>query len=630
MYSWKSVLITIGLLFALKIWNPMFIENISWSWFDYLHSTHSVEEYNPDSGLPEIVLVDIDEKSVEVHGQLPFPRKIYADKLLEEHYSNTYVFTQVFSEPDRFGGDEEFATALVNRLSILASAPTIQTEKGSSPFVGTSTLGGGDVRNAVWGTTGVLSPIPILEGNTYGVGVTTATPSISGTPNFDGTIRSAPLLMQVDGDVYPSLAVEVLRAYTSEESYQLKVTDEVGVEWVRIGRQPPIATTPQGDLMISYWNKFKRYSFTDKLPENVILVFGVTAEGYNNPVSTPMGVMYPHEVQANLIQTALTGVQIQQSYFLEFVETVLLLSVLLIVLVMVYKLPTALSGSLSLVLVGLQVGGSFYIWSSSLVLFDTFFSSMASLIVFGHASFNKYYITFQEKQQIKKQFQKYLSPDMIEELQKHPEKLKLGGDRKELSFLFADIVGFTPISEAYMKNDDPEGLVLLINRFLDGMSKIVLANGGTIDKFMGDCLMAWWGAPLDCPNHAEMAIKSAMEIEILTEQMNRDIIEEGLDLPPVVIGTGINTGQCIVGNMGSEERFDYSVVGDAVNLAARLEVQTRTYDTPILFSEFTKEQIDIDWKYIDEINVKGKEIPVKIYAPLFGAEKELRKLQKTP
>ena len=629
MYSWKSVLITIGLLFTLKIWNPMFIENISWSWFDYLHSTHSVEEYNPDSGLPEIVLVDIDEKSVEVHGQLPFPRTIYANKLLEEHYSNTYVFTQVFSEPDRFGGDEEFAGALVNRLSILASAPTIQTEKGSSPFVGTSTLGGGDVKNAVWGTLGVLSPIPVLEGNTYGVGVTTATPSISGTPNFDGTIRSAPLLMQVNGDVYPSLAVEVLRAYTGEESYQLKVTDEVGVEWVRIGRQPPIATTPQGDLMISYWNKFKRYSFTDTLPENVILVFGVTAEGYNNPVSTPMGVMYPHEVQANLIQTALTGVQIQQSYFLEFVETVLLLSVLLIVLVMVYKLPTALSGSLSLILVGLQVGGSFYIWSSSLVLFDTFFSSMASLIVFGHASFNKYYITFQEKQQIKKQFQKYLSPDMIEELQKHPEKLKLGGDRKELSFLFADIVGFTPISEAYMKNDDPEGLVLLINRFLDGMSKIVLANGGTIDKFMGDCLMAWWGAPLDCPNHAEMAMKSAMEIELLTEQMNKDIKEEGIDLPPVVIGTGINTGQCIVGNMGSEERFDYSVVGDAVNLAARLEVQTRTYDTPILFSEFTKNQIDIDWKYIDEINVKGKEIPVKIYAPLFGAEKELRKLQKT-
>ena len=169
--------------------------------------------------------------------------------------------------------------------------------------------------------------------------------------------------------------------------------------------------------------------------------------------------MYPHEVQAHHIQTALSGVQIQQSYYLESLESVLL-SVMIMILVMVYKLPTALSGIMSLTLVGLQIFGSYYIWTSELVLFDTFFSSLASLVVFGHASFNKYYVTFQEKQQIKKQFQKYLSPDMIEELQKDPSKLRLGGDRKELSFLFADIVGFTPISEAYMKNDDPEGLVL--------------------------------------------------------------------------------------------------------------------------------------------------------------------------
>jgi adenylate cyclase len=179
-----------------------------------------------------------------------------------------------------------------------------------------------------------------------------------------------------------------------------------------------------------------------------------------------------------------------------------------------------------------------------------------------------------------------------------------------------------------MKNDDPEGLVLLINRFLDGMSKIVLANGGTIDKFMGDCLMAWWGAPLECPNHAMMAMKSAMEIELLTEQMNKDIKEEGIELPPVVIGTGINTGQCIVGNMGSEERFDYSVVGDAVNLAARLEVQTRTFDTPILISEYTYSQLqDIPCERIDEIRVKGKEEPVTIYVPLFDGK--VRKLKKT-
>ena len=179
-----------------------------------------------------------------------------------------------------------------------------------------------------------------------------------------------------------------------------------------------------------------------------------------------------------------------------------------------------------------------------------------------------------------------------------------------------------------MKKDDPEGLVELINLFLDRMTKVILANGGTIDKYMGDCIMAFWNAPLPCENHAEMALKSAMEIELLTEELNKELKEQGLELPPVVIGTGINTGPCIVGNMGSESRFDYSVVGDAVNLGARLEVQTRTYDTPILISAYTHEQIEnIECIRLDEIKVKGKDEPVEIFAPLFGAD--IRKLQKT-
>jgi adenylate cyclase len=624
-YSWKTVLVTVALLFGLKIWNPYLIENITWSWFDYLHQSKEIEQVD------NIVLVDIDEKSLQKYGQYPWPRNIYADIMLESHYTNTHVFTQLFKNPDRFGGDEAFAEGLVNRLSILSAAPTTQLDTGSAPFVKTSVFGDGEIKDHIWSFSGIASPVDILKQNSYGSGVTVTTPSISGTPNFDGTIRSAPLVVSANDVVYPSVALEVLRAFGDHRNYQTRVTQEAGIEWIRMGRSPPIETTSTADVQIGYWFNFERISAVD-LPssdlEGKILIWGLTAEGLNNPVSTPMGVMYPHKVQASFLQTVLQEVRIQQSYYLEFLSLALLLTVLLGILVMVYRLPTAVAGIASLVFVGFQVGGSLYWWSSSLVLFDTFYSSIASILVFGHASFNKYYTTYQLKELIKKQFQKYLSPDMIEELQKHPEKLKLGGDRKELSFLFADIVGFTPISEAYMKNDDPEGLVLLINRFLDGMSKIVLANGGTIDKFMGDCLMAWWGAPLDCPDHAQMALKSAIEIELLTEQMNIDIEREGLDLPPVVIGTGLNTGPCIVGNMGSEERFDYSVVGDAVNLAARLEVQTRTYDTPILMSEFTKKQVDCEWQYIDEINVKGKSIPVKIYAPLIN--KELRKLQKTP
>ena len=611
MYSWKSVLVTIALLLTLKIWNPYFIENISWTWFDYLHQSQEIVQVD------DIVLVDIDERSLEEFGQYPIPRGIYRDLLLNSHFSNTSVFTILFSEPDRDPlQDEILSEGLVNRLTIISSSPTIQKDSGSAPFVGNSTFGGGDAKNWLWNFSGITSPLKILQDNTYGVGVSVATPSVTGTPNFDGTTRSAPLIVTANNQVYPSIALETLRALKDQPSYQTKITPEMGVESIRMGRDKPISTTPTSDVMVSYWNGFQRISAVD-LPdsnlENKILVWGLTAEGLNNPVSTPVGVMYPHEVQAHLIQTVLTGVQIKQSYYLELLESVLLLISLIMIMVMVYKLPTALSGVVSLGLVVLQVGGSYYIWTSELVLFDTFFSSMASLVVFGHASFNQYYTTYKLKEEIKKQFQKYLSPDMVDALAKDPSLLKLGGDRKELTFMFMDICGFTPISEHYMKQDDPEGLVELINKFLDMQTKIILNNGGTIDKYMGDCIMSFWNAPLDCPEHAELAVKSAEEILIATKELNDEL--KPLGLPPINVGIGINTGECIVGNMGSELRFDYSVIGDAVNLGARLESQTRNYDgVDVLLGEETYRQCPSrTFSEVDRITVKGKSEPVTVY-----------------
>ena len=613
MYSWKTVLVTIGLLFGLKIWSPYIVENIQWSWFDTLHRT--VEKQVVD----DIVLVDIDEKSLERFGQYPWPRDVYADLMWESDPSNTHVFAIKFSEEDRFGGDEIFANALVNRLSILAAAPTSQKDTGSAPFVNTSIFGGGDIKDSVWNFSGISSPIRILQDNTYGVGVTVATPSVKGTSNFDGTVRSAPLLVTANDQVYPSIALETLRAFFNQPNYQTRVTPEVGIEWIRMGRQPPIETTPTSDILISYWNEFQRVSASelDRLPlTNKILVWGLTAEGLNNPSSTPVGVLYPHEVQANIIQTVLQEVRIQQSYYLEFLEVVLLLIVLLGILVVVYKLPTVLSGIVSLGIVGFQLGGGYYIWSSNLILFDSFYSSIASLIVFGHASFNKYYVTYQLKEQIKKQFQKYLSPDMVEELQKDPSKLKLGGERKEMTFMFMDICGFTPISEAYKNKDDPEGLVELINKFLDMQTKIIINNRGTIDKYMGDCIMSFWNAPLDCEDHADLAVKSALEVLEATKELNEEL--KPLNLPPINVGIGISTGECIVGNMGSEIRFDYSVIGDAVNLGARLEGQTRNYDgVDVLLSERTYQCCpNRAFTEVDRILVKGKSEKVRIYTPL--------------
>ena len=613
MYNWKTVLLTIVALVGVKIWSPYLIDNVRWSYFDVLHETKETQK------VEDILLVNIDEKSIEKYGQYPFPRDIYADTLWETHHSNTHVFNILFAEPDRFGGDEVFANALENRLTILSSAPTIQKETGNAPFVNTSVFGDGNIQDHVWNFPGLVSPEPNLQRSAWGMGVTVATPSVANTPNFDNTTRSIPLVIQANGQLYPSLGFEVLRAYYDQPNYQTRVTQDAGIEWVKMGRDKPIATTSSGDLMVSYWNEFDSISFADLREsdiENKILVYGLTAEGLSNPISTPKGAMYPHEVQAHLIQTVSTGVQIQQSYYFEFLETVLLVIVLLLILVSVYRLPTAFSAITCLGIVAIQVGGSFYVWSSNLVLFDIFWSSISSIVVFGHASFNKYYRTYQEKIQIKKQFQKYLSPEMVEELQKDPSKLKLGGERKEMTFMFMDICGFTPISEAYKNNDDPEGLVELINKFLDVQTKIIINNRGTIDKYMGDCIMAFWNAPLDCEDHADLAVKSALEVLEATKELNEEL--SPLNLPPINVGIGISTGECIVGNMGSEIRFDYSVIGDAVNLGARLEGQTRNYEgVDLLLSERTYQRCPSRaFTEVDRILVKGKSEKVRIYTPL--------------
>ena len=619
MYNWKTVLLTLGVLVGLKIWSPYLVDNVKWSYFDVLH------QQKESQLVDNILLVDIDEKSLDKYGQYPWPRNIYADIMLDSHYTNTHVFTQVFNQPDRFGGDSRFAEGLVNRLSILSAAPTSQKDTGSAPYVKTSVFGGGDIKDSIWNFSGMSAPIKILQDNTYGVGVTVSTPPLPDTPNFDGTVRSAPLIVSANDQIYPSVALETLRAFYDQPNYQTRVTPEVGIEWIRMGRQPPIETTSTSDVMITYWNDFDRISASDLTEKTLhghdgisdkILIWGMTAEGFNNPVSTPKGVMYPHEVQANLLQTVISGKTIQNNFLLDFVEIVLVIGLGLLVLLLVYQTPTYVSGILSIGTIGLSVGVSYWLWIEYLILFDALYSALTGIVVFGHASFNKYFVTYKLKEQIKGQFKKYLSPEMVDKLANNPELLKLGGDRKEMTFMFIDIVGFTPISEAYKNRDDPEGLVNLVNRFLDMQTKIILKYGGTIDKYMGDCIMAFWGAPLDCEDHPSKAVESAREIIDATEQLNIEL--EPLKLPPINVGIGINTGDCIVGNMGSELRFDYSVIGDAVNLGARLEAQAargKYLNNKVLISEFTYMKCpDISFTKVDTIKVKGKEEPITIYS----------------
>jgi len=252
------------------------------------------------------------------------------------------------------------------------------------------------------------------------------------------------------------------------------------------------------------------------------------------------------------------------------------------------------------------------------ILIDVSWSLISQFVTASVAFYLNYRTQFKLRQQIKKQFETYLDPRQVAILQKNPELLKLGGERKEMTFLFMDICGFTPISEHYKNNDDPEGLVLLVNEFLNKMTNIILANGGTIDKYMGDCIMAFWNAPLECKNHAEMAVKSGIEIEAEIKELQKEYEER--ELPSINVGTGINTGTCIVGNMGSESRFDYSVIGDAVNLAARLEATAgrgKYLDNKTIMSRATALQLPSGWLFTElgNIKVKGKKETIKIYSP---------------
>ena len=596
----------LGLFFIPASFQWEILEVLKLKTFDAL-----VTEQEPSGNF---TILNITEEDVDKEGGYPFPRKRLAEIQIELLEAGAIGVGWVisFPHPDRMGGDAEFAEALSYAPSVL---PLFEVNNKLYPKTTGTVIMGEDIGG--YEVQGVLNNIEVLSA-VANSGIAVAQTEV------DSLIRRLPLLMRTPDGWISAYGTEVLKVLLDSNTYIIK-TNENGLEEIRVQGLPPIPVDSLGRKWIS-WVDTPQTTLEEMDVEGTFVFIGVTAGGVMPQLATPVGLLEPHKIQAALAESILIdSPQIPDYTFA--VELAIFLASIIAVWTFIHVLGITLGIGLALSVMTITTIYGVYTIQQG-VLIDVTWALISQFITGATAFYLRFREQYKLRQQIKKQFQKYLSPEMIEELQKHPEKLKLGGDRKELSFLFADIVGFTPISEAYMKNDDPEGLVILINRFLDGMSKIVLANGGTIDKFMGDCLMAWWGAPLDCPKHAEMALKSAMEIELLTEQMNKDIKEEGLDLPPVVIGTGLNTGQCIVGNMGSEERFDYSVVGDAVNLAARLEVQTRTYDTPILISEFTKNKVACDCKFIDEINVKGKEIPVKIYAPLFDGDKVIRKLKK--
>ena len=560
-------------------------------------------------------MLSIDEESLEKLGQHPFPRHTYAQMIADLRNSNAGIisFTLMFPEPDRFGGDEVFASWINDNGIVLSQQADSRGRSDAAPYVGTATLGEGDAYDFVPKYNGLITNISDLESKAWGVGL------INGKQEIDNITRRIPLLSQVNGQLYPSMPLEIIRVLQDKKSYSLKV-DYDGIKNVMIPPYEPIKTEYDSSIWLNTNYVHEEYVYGNELPDlgGKTVIVGLSASGLSAQISTPQGLHPAHHLQASALQTVMDGSSISRPGWADLAEVMVILIGSLLILISIYYSRVWVGLGVFFVAVVGSITASYIAWTGSSILLDLTYPIIVYILTFASASFNNFYKQFKLRQQIKGQFGTYVSPDLVNQLVKNPDMMKLGGERKEMTFLFMDICGFTPISEHYKNNDDPEGLVELVNEFLDKMTKIILRNGGTIDKFMGDCIMAFWNAPLPCHNHAEMAVKSAIEIEEEVNELKTIYKERGL--PDIRVGTGINTGDCIVGNMGSESRFDYSVIGDAVNLAARLEATASRGDYieyPTIISKATTDKIGAGFSFSDigDIKVKGKEEKIRIYAP---------------
>ena len=611
---WTFAFVTLFALTWIGLQDPQIKEILRLKSFDLQFQSQ------PKEVSQDIAIVTIDEKAIELHGQWPWKRTVLAGLIEELRMAEVGVIVLpiLFSEPDRLGGDGEFAMSLDGNFVVIAQTGSHQTTQNGYPR-GVAKIG--NPLDFLFEWPGMVGPIEMIGKYAAGVGTTNTAPEI------DGVVRRMPLLMKIGNDVYPNIAIEVIRTATGDPSYQVKA-DAGGIIAMRVPGFATINTDPNARIWLTWNKEYQTISLAEAGPgsfddlKGKTVIVALTAEGLGGVIATPTGSQYDYVAIASTLQTVIDGVNIERGDFLLELAVAFLVGTCIIILTRFT--PYYVVGLMMVALSAAAIYGTMYFFGKNLLV-DVTWILVTILFVGLHSIFNRFILEFRLKQQIRKQFESYLDPRQVAILQKDPSKLKLGGERREMSFLFMDIVGFTPISEYYKNNDDPEGLVAVINDYLNRMSKIVLDNGGTIDKYMGDCIMAFWNAPLDCPNHAEMAVKTSIECAKETARLKKEFKDKGL--PDINIGSGVNTGTCIVGNMGSDMRFDYSVIGDAVNLAARLEAATRNYKdkkgnvVATLYSSYTMDQLkDIESIEVDKIKVKGKEELITIYKPVMREE----------
>ena len=592
---------------VLRIYDPYPVEILRLKGLDYYQKTQKVKK----SDL--FTIIEIDESSLEKYGQWPWKRNVLSHYIEKAYYNGAglVVISILFAEEDRLGGDKTFTDILYHYPVVTAQSAALQG-KGTLVRQNITTIGSVGLNDWLFDYPNGIGPIESVGTFSKGVGMTVT------APELDGVVRRMPLMIQVKGEVYPTLPLEILRCLVDDRSYQVKV-DHAGVSAIRLRNVGTFETDENARVWINYDTEFNKISLTSEdwsSVKDTIAVIALTAEGLYNSVATPIKVSNGHELNLQVVETLATDNTLVRPVEATLYEILFTLALSLLLTLCALRFLWVINSLLiSVVIIALPIYG-FWLFSNHNLLYDFTYPIYCTFIVFTLAIFFRFIHEYKGKMLIKKQFEHYLAPEIVKKLQKNPNMLKLGGDTQDLTILFSDIRGFTTISEQF--KDNPQGLTYLINRYLTPMTRIVMESGGTIDKYIGDALMAFWNAPLpeDQISHRIKAIEVAIKMQLELSNLNTQLIKEGKK--PLAIGIGINTGRVVVGNMGSDQRFDYTCLGDGVNLAARLEGQTKAYGVGILLGQETVNLIRNKFKFIelDKIAVKGKKEGITVYTVL--------------
>jgi adenylate cyclase len=532
------------------------------------------------------VILNITEDDVKREGGYPLPRQrlaeIHLDILNSGALGVGYVIS--FSEPDRQGGDQDFARVLRLHPSVLSM---FEHDNGNyPPTVGTVILG-----DNIGGYTakGVVENIDILKQS--------ATQGIASAPiDVDGLVRRLPLLMRTPDGWVASVGTQILKVMANADTYVIK-TNPNGIEEIRVKGLPPVPVDSLGRKWIS-WINTPQTTLEEMNVEGKFVIVGVTANGVMPQLSTPVGLLEPHKIQAALAESIL----VQDSPYIPDYSKALELLIFTLSIACIWILINNLGitlGVLSSGVIWVATGilGMYLIRRG--ILIDVTWSLLSQFVTAATAFYLNFRIQFKLRQQIKKQFEHYLDPRQVKKLQDNPDLLKLGGERKRCTYLFTDVRGFTAMSEKL----EPEEVTEIMNVALTIQADAVKKHGGMVDKYIGDAMMAIFNAPMDLPNHEQKAVDCAIEI-----QQNIKNINLGVN-----IGIGINTGDAIIGNMGSADRFDYTAIGDAVNVGARTESACKEAGADLLITKATMSNCNNKFKELKPIKVKGKSKPLEIY-----------------